>query len=190
MDTRAFPARRDRGGDGIQTTHAFRLRLALIAISVVAALGVVLAPLIATASMCDDEQFVAVVALAALVFPLLGVQRLLPWAVAVLAGSVLVAAEHGDIGSAGIALCAAMVLLVGEGVAASGNLASLARIEVGLARRLVVRIAAETVAAGALAAVIIAASSFGVPAGVATLALGLLATVLLLAIVAVLVPRA
>jgi hypothetical protein len=189
MDTRAFPARRDRGGDGIQTTHALRLRLALTAISVVAALAVVLAPLVATASMRDDEQFVAVVALAALVFPLLGVTRLLPWAVAVLAGSVLVAAEHGDIGSAGIALCAAMVLLVGECVAESGSLAPLTSIEVGLARRLVVRIAVETVAAGTLAAVILAAASLGVSAGVATLALGLLATVSLLVIVAVLVPQ-
>src|SRR4051812_19965432 len=189
MDTRAFPARRDRGGDGIQTTHALRLRLALIAISVVAALAVVLAPLVATASMRDDEQFVAVVALAALVFPLLGVPRLLPWAVAVLAGSVLVAAEHGDIGSAGVAICAAMVLLVGECVAASGSLAPLTSIEVGLARRLVVRIAIETIAAGSLAAVILAAASFGISTGVATLALGLLATVSLLVMVAVLVPR-
>ena len=95
-----------RGGDGIQTTHALRLRLALIAISVVAAVAVVLAPLLATGSLREDEQFLAVVALAALVFPLLGVARLLPWAVAVLAGSVLVASEHGDIGSVGIVLCA------------------------------------------------------------------------------------
>ncbi len=58
-----------------------------------------LAPLLATGSLRDDEQFLAVVALAALVFPLLGVARLLPWAVALLAGSVLVASEHGDIGS-------------------------------------------------------------------------------------------
>src|SRR4051812_16361597 len=189
MDTRAFPARRDRGGDGIQTTHALRLRLALIAISVVAALAVVLAPLVATASMRDDEQFVAVVALAALVFPLVGVARLLPWAVAVLAGSVLVAAEHGDLGSVGIALCAALVLLVGECVAAAGDLAPPEGIERVLARRLVFRIAAEATAAGALAAVILAAASLGVPAGVATLALGLLATGSLLAIVAGLVPR-
>ena len=103
-----------RGGDGIQTTHALRLRLALIAISVVAAVAVVLAPLLATGSLREDEQFLAVVALAALVFPLLGVARLLPWAVALLAGSVLVASEHGDIGSVGIALCAGLVLLVGE----------------------------------------------------------------------------
>ena len=148
-----------------------------------------LAPLLATGSMRDDEQFLAVVALAALVFPLLGVARLLPWAVAVLAGSVLVAAEHGDIGSVGIALCAAMVLLVGECASAAGDLAPLARIERRLARRLVVRIAAETVAAGALAAAVLAAASLGIPAGLATLALGLLATVSLLALVAGLVAR-
>ncbi len=98
----------------------------------------------------------AVVALASLVFPLLGVARLLPWAVAVLAGSVLVASEHGDVGSVGVALCAALVLLVGECASAAGNLAPLTGIERRLARRLVVRIAAETVAAAALAAVVLA----------------------------------
>jgi DNA polymerase len=87
----------------------------------------------------------AVVALAALVFPLLGVARLLPWAVALLAGSVLVASEHGDIGSVGIALCAGLVLLAGECASAAGNLAPLTSIERRLARTLVVRIAAETV---------------------------------------------
>ena len=131
----------------------------------------------------------AVVALAALVFPLLGVARLLPWAVAVLAGSVLVASEHGDIGSVGIALCAALVLLVGECAAAAGSLAALTWIERGLASRLVVRIVAEAIAAAALAAAILAAATLGVPAGLATLALGLLATVSLLGLVAGLVAR-
>jgi len=131
----------------------------------------------------------AVVALAALVFPLLGVARLLPWAVAVLAGSVLVASEHGDIGSVGIALCAALVLLVGECAAAAGSLAALTWIERGLACRLVVRIVAEAIAAAALAAAILAAATLGVPAGLATLALGLLATVSLLGLVAGLVAR-
>ena len=131
----------------------------------------------------------AVVALAALVFPLLGVARLLPWAVALLAGSVVVASEHGDIGSVGIALCAAMVLLVGESASAAGNLAPLARIERRLARRLVIRIAVEAAAAGALAAAVLAAASLGIPAGLATLALGLLATVSLLGLVAGLVAR-
>jgi len=131
----------------------------------------------------------AVVALAALVFPLLGVAWLLPWAVALLSGSVLVAAEHGDISNVGIALCAALVLLVGECVSAAGQLAPLALIERRLARRLVVRIAGEAVAAGALAAAVLASSSLGVPAGLAPLALGLLATVALLALVAGLVAR-
>jgi len=134
--------------------------------------------------MRDDELFLAIVALAALVFPLLGVARLLPWAVAVLAGSVLVASEHGDIGSVGIALCAAMLLLVGECASAAGNLAPLASIERRLARTLVVRIAAETAAAAALAAAVLASASLGIPSGLAALALGLLATVSLLALVA------
>lgn len=131
----------------------------------------------------------AVVALAALVFPLLGVARLLPWAMAVLAGSVLVASEHGDIGSIGIAFCAAMVLLAGECASAAGQLAPLACIERGLARRLVVRIAAESAAAAALAGAVLASASLGIPAGLGTLALGLLATVSLLALVAALVAR-
>ena len=122
-------------------------------------------------------------------FPLLGVARLLPWAVAVLAGSVLVASAHGDIGSVGIVLCAGMVLLVGECASAAGDLAPLTRIERRLARRLVVRLTAETVAAGALAAAVLASASLGVPAGLAPLALGLLATVSLLGIVAALVAR-
>ena len=148
-----------------------------------------LAPLLATGSMREDEQFVAVVSLAALVFPLFGVARLLPWAIAVLAGSVLVASEHGDIGGIGIALCAAMLLLVAECASTAGNLAPLARIERRLARRLVSRIAAETAAAAALAAAVLASASLGIPAGLATLALGLLATVSLLALVAGLVAR-
>ena len=139
--------------------------------------------------MRDDELFMAVVALAALVFPLLGVARLLPWAVALLAGSVLVASEHGDIGSVGIALGAGLVLLVGECASAAGQLAPLTCIERRLARRLVIRIAAETAAAGALAAAVLASASLGIPAGLATLALGLLATVALLALVAGLVAR-
>jgi hypothetical protein len=156
---------------------------------VVAACAIVLSPLLATGSLRGDEQFMAVVALAALVFPLLGVARLLPWAVAVLAGSVLVASEHGDVGSVGIALCAGMVLLVGECASAAGNLAPLTRIEHRLARRLVIRIAAEPAAAAALAAAVLASASLGVPAGLAPLALGLLATVSLLALVAGLVAR-
>ena len=131
---RPTAARRHRGGDGIPTSHALRLRLALIATSAVAACAVVLAPRLATGSMREDEQFLAIVALAALVFPLLGVARLLPWAVALLAGSVLVASEHGDIGSVGITLCAGLVLLVGECASAAGQLAPLTRIERRLAR--------------------------------------------------------
>jgi len=149
--------------------------------------AVVLAPLLATGSLRDDEQFVSVVALAALVFPLFGVARLLPWAVALLAGSVLVASEHGDIGSVGIALCAGLVLLVGESASAAGNLAPLTRIERRLARRLCIRIGVEALAAGALAAAVLAAASLDIPAGLGTLALGLLATVSLLALVAGLV---
>ncbi len=131
----------------------------------------------------------AIVAMALLVFPLFGVARLLPWAVALLAGFVLVASEHGDIGSVGIALCAALVLLVGECVSAAGNLAPLTNIERRLARTLVVRIAAEAVAAAALAAAVLSSASLGVPAGLATLALGLLATVSLLTLVVGLVAR-
>jgi hypothetical protein len=133
----------------------------------------VLAPLLATGSMRADERLVAAVATAALVFPLLGVARLLPWAIAVLASSVLVASEHGDLGSVGLALCAALLLLI----------------ERRLARRLVIRIAAETAAAGALAAAVVVAASLGIPAGLATLSLGLVATVSLIALVAVLVAR-
>jgi hypothetical protein len=186
---RPIAPRGHRGGDGIQTTHALGLRIALTAISVVAAVAVVLAPLLATGSLREDEQFMAVVGPAALVFPLLDVARLLPWALAVLAGSVLVASEHGDIGSVGIALCAGAVLLVGESVSAAGALAPLARIELRLARRLVLRIAAEAAGAAVLAAAVLAASSLGIPAGLAPLALGLLATVSLLALVAGLVSR-
>jgi len=149
--------------------------------------AVVLAPLLATGSLRDDEQFVSVVALAALVFPLFGVARLLPWAVALLAGSVLVASEHGDIGSVGIALCAGLVLLVGESASAAGNLAPLTRIERRLARRLCIRIGVEALAAGALAAAVLAAASLDIPAGLGTLALGLLATVSLIGLVAGLV---
>jgi hypothetical protein len=156
---------------------------------VVAAVVVVLAPLLATGSLREDEQFMAVVAPAALVFPLLGVARLLPWAVALLAGSVLLASEHGDIGNVGIVLCAAMVLLVGECAATAGNLAPLARIELRLARRLILRIAAEAAAAAALATAVLAAASLGIPSGLTPLALGLLATLSLLALVAGLVAR-
>jgi hypothetical protein len=150
---------------------------------------VVLAPLLATGSLQEDEQFLAVVGLAALVFPLLGVARLLPWAVALLAGSVLLASEHGDVGSVGVALCAAAVLLVGECTSAAGNLAPLTRIESRLARRLVLRLAAEAVVAGALAAAVLAAASLGISAGLVTLALGLLATVALLGLVGGVVSR-
>ena len=139
--------------------------------------------------MREDELFVAVVALALIVFPLLGVARLLPWAVAVLAGSVLVASEHGDVGSIGVALCAGLVLLVGECASAAGNLSPLTYIERRLARSLVVRIAAEAAAAVALAAAVLASASLDIATGLATLALGLLATVSLLAVVAVLVVR-
>ncbi len=152
-------------------------------------MAVVLAPFLATGTLRGDEQFMAVVALASLVFPLLGVARLLPWAVALLAGSVLVAAEHGDIGSVGIALCAGLVLLVGESASAAENLAPLSRIERRLARRVGVRIAVEALAAGALAAAVLAAASLDIPAGLATLTLGLLATVSLLGLVAGLVAR-
>ncbi len=155
----------------------------------VAACAVVLAPAVATGSMREDEQFVAVVALAALVFPLLGVARLLPWSVALLAGSVLVASEHGDIGDVGIALAAGVVLLVGECVAAAGQLAPLTYVERSMALRLVGRIAAEAAVAGALAAAVLASASRGVSAGPATLALGLLAAVSLLGLVAAVVAR-
>lgn len=139
--------------------------------------------------MREDEQFIAIVALALLVFPLVGVAQLLPWAVAALAGSVLIASEQGDIGNVGIALCAGLVLLVGECASAAGSLLPLTNVERRLARTLVVRIAAETAAAAALAAAVLASASLGIPAGPATLALGLLATVLLLALVAGLVAR-
>ena len=150
-------------------------------------MAVVLAPFLATGSLRADEQFIAVVALAALVFPLVGVARLLPWALALLAGSVLVASEHGDIGSVGIALCAGLVLLVGESASAAGNLAPLMRIERRLARRLSIRVGVEALAAGALAAAVLAAASLDIPAGLGTLALGLLATVSLIGLVAGLV---
>ena len=68
-------------------------------------------------------------------------------------------------------------------------LAPLTFIERLLARRLVVRIAAETAAAGVLAAAVLASASLGIPAGLGTFALGLLATVGLLAFVAAFVAR-
>ena len=180
---------RDRGGDGIQTTHALRLRLALITTAAVAAFVVVLAPLLAKGSMRDDERFLAIVALAALVFPLFGVARLLPWAIAVLAGSVLVASEHGDIGSVGVALGAALLLLVAECTSTAGDLAPLARIE----RRLAVRARGSDRRrdrrSGCSRRRHPRLCVVGPPAGLATLALGLLATVLLLAIVTGLVAR-
>ncbi len=88
-----------------------------------------------------------------------------------------------------IALCAGMVLLVGESASAAGNLAPLTRIERRLALRLCTRIAAEAVAAGALAAAVLAAASLDIPAGIATLALGLLATLSLLGLAAALAAR-
>jgi hypothetical protein len=109
--------------------------------------------------------------------------------VAVLAGSVIVAAEHGDIGSVGITLCAGMVLLVGECASAASNLAPLVLIERSLAYSILLRIAGEVVAAGALAAAVLAAASLEIPAGLAPFVLGLLATVSLLGLVAVLVAR-
>ena len=51
------------------------------------------------------------------------------------------------------------------------------------------RIAAEAAAAAALAAAVLASASLGIPAGLATLTLGLVATVSLLALVAGLVAR-
>ena len=154
-----------------------------------AAAVVVLSPLLATGSMRDDELFLAVVGLAGMVYPLAGVARLLPWAIALLAGSVLVASEHGDLGNIGIALCAALLLLVAECTATAGNLAPLAGIERRLVQRLAVRITVETVAAGALAAAVLASASLNIPAGLTTLTLGLLATVLLLGLVAGLIAR-
>lgn len=157
--------------------------------AVVTAGAIVLAPLLAAGSMRDDELFLAVVGLVVLVFPLAGVARLLPWSIALLGGSVLVASEHGDVGNVGIALCAAFLLLVAECVATAGSLAPLVGIERRLVRRLLLRIAAETVAAGAVAAAVLASASLGIPGGLTTLTLGLLATVSLVGIVAGLVPR-
>ena len=154
-----------------------------------AAAAVALSPLLATGSMRDDERFLAVVGLAGMVYPLAGVARLLPWAIALLAGSVLVASEHGDVGNSVIALCAALLLLVVECAGTAGNLAQLVRIERRLVRQLLVRIAVETAAAGALAAAVLASASLGIPAGLTTLVLGLLATVLLLGLIAGLVKR-
>lgn len=159
----------------------------MIAVAVAAAGAVVLSPLLATGSMRDDERFLAIVALAGLVYPLAGVARLLPWAIALLAGSALVASEHGDVGNFGVALCAALVLLVAECAATAGHLAPLARIERRLVRRLVVRMVVETAAAGALAAVVLASASLGIASGLTTLTLGLVATVLLFGVVAGLV---
>jgi hypothetical protein len=156
---------------------------------VVAACAIVLAPLLTHGALREDELFVAIVAMAVLVFPLVGVAQLLPWAVALLAGSVLVASEHGHLGSVGVALCAGLVLLVGECASAAGNLAPLTNIERRLARSLVVRIAAEAAAVAALAAAILAAASLDIATGLDTFALGLLATVVLLALVAGLVAR-
>jgi hypothetical protein len=161
----------------------------LIAVAAVAGVAVVLTPLASTGSLQDDELFLAAVALAGVVFPLAGVERLLPWSVALLAGSVVVASEHGDVGNVGIAVCAALVLLVAEAASTAGNLASIVAIERRLVRLLVVRIALETVAAGALAATVLASASLGIPGGLTSLTLGLLATMLLVGIVAGLVVR-
>jgi hypothetical protein len=150
---------------------------------------VALAPLLATGSMRQDEILVAVVALAALVYPLLGVARLLSWAVAVLGGCVLVAVEHGDLGNVAVALCAAAVLLVGECASLAGHLAGVARIERALARRVALRLAAEAAAAAAVAAVVLASASLRIDADAGTLALGLLATVALVGLAALLVAR-
>jgi hypothetical protein len=142
-----------------------------------------------TGSLRPDERLLAVVALAALVFPLLGVDRLLPWALVPLAACVLVAAGHGDIGNGSIAVAAALLLLVAECASAAGDLAGVSRVERPLAGRLIVRIAAETVAAGGLAALVLASGSLDVRPGLGTLAVGLLATVALLALVAGVVTR-
>jgi hypothetical protein len=139
--------------------------------------------------MRDDELFLACVGLAGMVFPLAGVDRLLPWVIGLLAGAVLAASEHGDVGTVGVALCAALLLLVAECTATAANLAPLAGIERRLVRRLTVRIAVETAAAGALAAAILTSASLNIPAGLLTLTLGLLATVSLLGLVAGLMAR-
>ena len=187
---RPIAPRGHRGGDGIQTTHALGLRLALIAISVVAAVAVVLAPLLATGSMRGDEQFMAVVAPAALVFPLLGVARLLPWAVARARGlrPRRVGAwrrrqrRHRSLcrdGAARRRVC----VRGGKPRAAHSDRAPAGRAGSSSGSR------PRPLAAGALAAAVLASASLGIPAGLAPLALGLLATVSLLALVAGLVAR-
>ena len=102
----ASARRRHRGGDGIQTSHALRLRLALIATAVCAARP----SLCAAAGDGVDARGRAGRRPSwrwpRSCFPLLGVAALLPWAVALLAGCVLVASEHGDVGNVGVALCA------------------------------------------------------------------------------------
>ena len=128
-------------------------------------------------------------ALAALVFPLLGVTRLIPWATALLAGCVLVASEHGDVGYRVVALSAAMVLLVAECASAAGDLRALDGVERGLGRRLVARIVVQSAAAAVLAAPCSPPGRSGIRADLATLALGLAAGVALLGLVTVVVTR-
>jgi hypothetical protein len=189
MVERPLASGRDRGGDRIQTSRALRLRLALIAAALSAATAVALAPLATAGSMSEDELLVAAVALSALVFPLLGVDRLIPWVVAMLGGCVLLASEHGDIGNVAIALSAALLLLVAECTSAACDLRGVVSIERRLALRLIARLAAEAGAAAGLAAVVLASASLGVRADLATFTLGLVAAVSLLALLAALVTR-
>ena len=140
--------------------------------------------------MRQDELLVAAVALAAVVFPLAGESRLLPWAIALLGGCVVLTAARGDAGDVAVAVSAALLLLVGECASAAGDLKDLARIERSFAARLVVRLAAEAAAAALLAAFVLAVGSLGVHADLATFTIGLLAAVALLATIAALVGRA
>ena len=162
---RAIAARRNRGGDGIQTSRASRLRLALIAdrghrggVPSCSPRSWQRGRCAATSGSWPSSPWLRWCSRSP-VWP-----RLLPWAIALLAGSVLVASEHGDIGDVGDrSLCG--VAAARRRVRSDGGEPRAARAtsSADSCERLVVRIAVETVAAGALAAAVLASASLGIP---------------------------
>jgi hypothetical protein len=176
-----------RGGGSIQATHPLRLGLALTAAA--AGTPVALAALVTTGTLRQDELLAAVAALAALAFTAAGMSLLLPWTLALLGACTILAAEHGDVGDVGIVVAAALLLLAGECLAAAADLKGVALVDRPLVSRLVGRLAAEAIAAGLVAALVVVAGSLDVRADLATFTIGLLAALALLGVVTVLARR-
>jgi hypothetical protein len=144
---------------------------------------------VTTGTLRQDELLAAVAALAALAFTAAGMSLLLPWTLALLGACTILAAEHGDVGDVGIVVAAALLLLAGECLAAAADLKGVALVDRPLVSRLVGRLAAEAIAAGLVAALVVVAGSLDVRADLATFTIGLLAALALLGVVTVLARR-